>query len=100
MSEATKLDEIRQAALRSVEDSRRLWTRVIGLFAVLEAACWFAYIPLAYYDFPTSVLVGIAALLIYSTIVASVMGLRSHVDNCTQRILKALESLAPEPSPK
>jgi hypothetical protein len=94
MSEPTKLDDIRRAALDSVEASKRLWTRALTWFAVAEGACWIAYILLAYYGFPTSVLIGVAALLVYSTVFASIMGLRFHLDNSTQRILKAIDTLA------
>jgi hypothetical protein len=98
MPESSKLDDIRRAALTSAEESRRLWVRVITLFAVLEGACWIGYILLAYYGFPLSVLIGVAALLVYSTIFANIMGLRCHLDMCTQRMLKALETLAAEPA--
>jgi hypothetical protein len=96
MPEPTKVDEIRRVALDSVDASRRLWISVIALFAVLEAGCWIAYLLLACYGFPTAVLIGVATLLVYSTVFASIMGLRLHLDNSTQRILKALESLAPD----
>jgi hypothetical protein len=96
MSEPTKLDDIRRAALDSVEASKRLWTRALTGFAIAEGACWVAYILLAYFGFPASVLIGVAALLVYSTTFASVMGLRFHLDTCTQRILKAIETLATE----
>jgi hypothetical protein len=93
MADQTKVDEIRRAALDCVDASQRLWTRVIALFGLLEAACWIAYIVLAYFEFSYSVLIGVAALLVYSTITVGILGLRSHLDQCTQRILKALESL-------
>jgi hypothetical protein len=98
VSPTSRLDDIRRVALDSAETSKRLWTRVIALFAVLEGSCWIGFVLLAYFEFPTSVLIGVAALLVYSTIFASIMGLRCHVDNCTQRILKALESLATNPA--
>ena len=94
MSQPSNLDDIRRAALDSVDESRRLWTRVITLFALVKAACWLAYLALAYYEFPTSVLIGVAALLVYSTVFTSIMGLRVHLDNCTRGILKAIETLA------
>src|SRR5262245_37098800 len=83
MSDSTKLDDIRRATLDSVDESRRLWTRVLTWFAVLEGGCWLAYIPLAYFEFSTSILIAVAALLVYSTVFASIMGLRFHLDNCT-----------------
>jgi hypothetical protein len=96
MASSTKLDEIRRSALAGVEESRRLWARVITLFAVVEGLCWIAYILLAYFQFPTSVLIGVAALLVYSTVFTTIMGLRLHFDKGTQRILKAIETLVPE----
>jgi hypothetical protein len=97
MSEPTKLDAIRRAALDSADASRRLWRRTLTGFAVVEGGCWVAFILLAYFGYPTSVLIGVAALLVYGTVFASVTGLRFHLDNCTQRILKAVETLAAEP---
>jgi hypothetical protein len=96
MSEPTKLDDIRRAALDSVEASKRQWARALTVFAVVEGACWVAYILFAWFAFPTSVLIAVAALLVYSTVFASIMGLRFHLDNCTQRVLKAVETLASE----
>jgi hypothetical protein len=96
MSESTKLDDIRRAALHSVEASRRQWARALSWFAVAESVCWVAYILFAFLGFPASVLIGVAALLVYSTVFASIMGLRLHLDNCTQSILKAIETLARE----
>jgi hypothetical protein len=95
MSGPAQLDDIRRAALDSVEASQRLWKRAITWFAVAEGTCWLAYVLLAYFAFPTSVLIGVATVLVYSTTFVSVMGLRFHLDSCTQRVLKAIESLAP-----
>jgi hypothetical protein len=96
MSGPVKLDAIRRAALDSAEASQRLWRRALTGFAVAEGACWLAYVLLAYFESPTSVLIGVATVLVYSTTFASVMGLRFHLDLCTQRVLKAIESLAPD----
>src|SRR5436190_1373413 len=51
---------------------------------------------LAWFDARPSILLAVVTLLIYSTVFASVMGLRFHLDSCTRRILQGLESLAPE----
>ncbi len=77
-----------------MDASRRQWARALTWFAVAEGACWVAYILFTFLGFPPSVLIGVAALLVYSTVFASTMGLRFHLDNCTQRILKAIETLA------
>src|SRR5689334_14707912 len=94
MSKPSSLDEIRRSALDSADESKRLWNRALTLFACVEGICWLAYLVLAYLQFSTSVLIAIAALLVYSTVFAGLMGLRLHLDSSTRRILQALESLA------
>jgi hypothetical protein len=96
MSKFTGLDDIRRSALDRAEESKRLWQQVILMFGVVEGTCLLAYILLAYFDFPVSLLILVAAVLVYSTVFAGIMGLKLHVDNSTQRILKAIESLAQE----
>jgi hypothetical protein len=94
MSKSTNLDDIRRSALDRAEESKRLWQRVITMFAIAEGTCLIVYIALAYFAFSTSVLILVAAVLVYSTVFAGIMGLKLHIDNSTQRILQAIESLA------
>jgi hypothetical protein len=94
MAKSTNLDDIRRSALDRAEESKRLWQRVITMFAIAESTCWIVYILLAYFAFSTSVLILVAAVLVYSTVFAGIMGLKLHIDNSTQRILQAIESLA------
>jgi hypothetical protein len=94
MSKLTNLDDIRRSALDRAEESKRLWQKVITMFAIVEGTCLIGYLLLAYFAFPTSVLILVAAVLVYSTTFAGIMGLKSHIDNSTQRILQAIESLA------
>jgi hypothetical protein len=94
MSKPANLDEIRRSALGRAEDSKRLWQQALTMFAVAEGVCLLVYILLAYFGFPTSVLILVAAVLVYSTVFAGIMGLRFHIDNSTQGILKAIETLA------
>jgi hypothetical protein len=94
MSKLTNLDDIRRSALDRAEESKRLWQQVITMFAIAEGTCLVAYILLAYFAFPTSVLILVAAVLVYSTVFAGIMGLKLHIDNSTQSILQAIESLA------
>ena len=94
MSKLTNLDDIRRSALDRAEESRQLWQRVIIIFAVAEGTCLIAYLLLAYFAFPTSVLILVASVLVYSTVFAGIMGLRLHIDNSTRRVLQAIESLA------
>lgn len=94
MSQPTNLDDIRRSALDQAEESKRLWQGVLIVLAAAEGLCWIAYLLLAYFGFPTSVLILVAAVLVYSTVFTGVLGLKLHVDNCTQRVLQAIESLA------
>ena len=102
MESSVNLDELRHAALDRVESTHRLWKRALTAFAVAEGTCWAAYLVLAWFEFPTAVLIAVATVLVYSTVFAGIMGLRFHLDNCTQRILQAIESLSagsPETKP-
>jgi hypothetical protein len=94
MSKSINLDDVRRAALDRAEESKRLWQRVITVFAIYEGTCLIAYLVLAYFAFSTSVLILVAAMLVYSTVFVGIMGLKLHIDNSTQRILQAIESLA------
>src|SRR5262249_19067046 len=94
MSKSTNLDDIRRSALDRAEESKRLWQRVITMFAAAEGTCLIVYLLLAYFAFSTSVLILVAAVLVYSTVFAGIMGLKLHIDDSTQRILRAIESLA------
>ena len=94
MSKPANLDEIRRSALDSVEESKRVWKGALTAFSCVEGGCWFAYLLLAYFEFPLSVLIAVAALLIYSTLFAGIMGLKTHLDNSTRRVLQAIETLA------
>jgi hypothetical protein len=94
MSKSTNLDDIRRSALDQAEESKQLWQRVITMFALAEGTCLIAYLLLAYFAFSTSVLILVAAVLVYSTVFSGIMGLKLHIDNSTQRILRAIESLA------
>src|SRR5262245_55188257 len=94
MSKTANLDAIRRSALDSVEESKRVWIGALTAFACVEGGCWIAYLVLAYFEFSLPVLIAVAALLVYSTVFAGVMGLKLHLDNATRRILQAIETLA------
>jgi hypothetical protein len=94
MAKPTNLDEIRRSALAGVEESKRLWRRVLVAFGVLEGGCFVAYALSVYFGYPIWILILVAAVLVYSTVSAGIMGLKLHLDNSTQRVLKAIESVA------
>ena len=94
MAKSTKLDDIRRSALDRAEESERLWRHVITTWAIVEGSCLIVYFLLAYFAFATSVLILVAAVLVYNTLFIGILGLKGHIDISTQRILRAIESLA------
>ena len=88
------LDRVRQSVLDSAEQSHRNFRWIILGFAALELAGWVAYIALAIYGFSLPVLIGVAAVCVYSINMAGTLGLKSQMDHSTQRVLKGIEMLA------
>jgi hypothetical protein len=93
MSNSTHLDEIRRRALEHVDKSERRWKRAILIFAAVEGIGWVSFILLAWLGFSIAVLLGVAVLILYTMIVTWSIALKEHVDACTQRILKAMETM-------
>ncbi len=91
MSNPSSLDDVRRSVMDSVEESEKMFHKAIIGFAVLEFVCWGAYILLAIFDFSLPVLIGAAAVCVYTTISAGLFGLKFHIDQCTQRTLQAIE---------
>ena len=94
MSKSTNLDDIRRSALDRAEESERLWRHVITAWAIVEGSCLIVYFLLAYFAFATSVLILVAAVLVYNPLFIGILGLKAHIDISTQRILRAIDSLA------
>jgi hypothetical protein len=92
MSNPTHLDDVRRRALDLADRSERRWKRAILLFAAVEGLGWIAFILLAYLEFSTAVLLGVAVLILYTMIFTWAAALKEHMDACTQRILKAMET--------
>jgi hypothetical protein len=97
MSNSTHLDEIRRRALELADNSERRWKRAIVIFAAVEATGWISFILLAWLGSSVAVLLGVAVLILYTMIVTWTFALKEHIDNCTQRILKAMDS-TPNPA--
>jgi hypothetical protein len=93
MSNPTPLDEIRRRALDLVDQSERRWKRAILLFAVVEGLGWTSFVLLAYFGFSIVILLGVAVLILYTMIFTWAVALKDHMNTCTQRILKAMETL-------
>lgn len=91
---SNSLERIHQSVLDDAETSARNFRHMMTAFAFLEALCWGSYLLFAVLEFSLPVLVGVAAVCVYSTIAAGLLGLKVHVDATTQRVLKAIEILA------
>jgi hypothetical protein len=94
MSKPDSLDEVRRSALEMAESSRLQWVRAMVLFAVLEGVGWISYVLLAWFDFPVSVLIGVAAVVLYAMMFGWAVALKDQLDVNTRRVLKAIEALA------
>ncbi|QDT99543.1 hypothetical protein [Gimesia aquarii] len=94
MNNSSKFDRIRRSALDSVEQSERHFRKAIVGFAFIEGTCWIGYITLAAFSFSLPVLIGVAAVAVYVMVTGALMGLKLHMDACTQRTLTAIELLA------
>src|SRR6516165_9523401 len=96
MSNSTHLDDIRHSALNLVDRSERRWKRAILIFAAVEGIGWISFILLAWLGFSVAVLLGVAVLILYTMTFTWAVALKGHIDTCTQRILKAMDTL-PQP---
>ncbi len=94
MNDSSKFDRIRRSVLDSAEQSERQFRRAIVGFAFLEGTCWITYIVLAVLSFSLPVLIGVAAVAVYVMSSGGLIGLKLHIDACTQRTLTAIELLA------
>ncbi len=90
MSES-KPEEIRSMVMADVKKAdRKLMWCMVG-FAVLEAVCAGTYIVMAIYEFPLSVLIGVAAACVYTLIAAGLFGIYGHINLSMGRVIKAIE---------
>jgi hypothetical protein len=94
MSPSSNLDDIRRSALDLADRSERRWKRALILFAAVEGVGWIGFVLLAYHGFSVAVLLGVAVLILYTMIFTWAVALKEHMDNCTQRVLKAIDTLA------
>ena len=92
MLNSTHLDEIRRRALDVADKSERRWKRAILIFAAVEGLGWISFILLAWLGFSVAVLLGVAVLILYTMTFTWAVALKEHMDTCTQRILKAMET--------
>jgi hypothetical protein len=93
MSNSTHLDEIRRRALDLADKSERRWKRAILIFGAVEGTGWISFILLAWLGFSVAVLLGAAVLILYTMTFTWAVALKEHIDICTQRILKAMDSM-------
>jgi len=93
MSNTTNLDEVRRRALDLADTSERRWKRAILIFAAIEGVGWISFILLAWLGFSIAILLGVAVLILYTMVFTWAVALKEHTDTCTQRILKAIETM-------
>jgi hypothetical protein len=93
MTKPQNPDDVRRAALNMAERSRRQWVRAMVIFAIVEGIGWISYVLLAWFDFPASVLIGVAALVLYTMMFGWAVALKEQIDVGTQRVLKAIDTL-------
>ena len=93
MSNSTHLDEIRRHALDLAEKSERRWKRAILIFATVEGLGWISFILLVWIGYSVAILLGVAVLILYTMTFTWAVALKDHMDTCTQRILKAMETM-------
>jgi hypothetical protein len=91
MTKPENLDDVRRAALEMAERSRRQWVRAMVIFAAVEGVGWVSYVLLAWFDFPVSVLIGVATVILYSMLFGWAVALKDQIDVGTQRVLKAID---------
>jgi hypothetical protein len=93
MSNPTNLDEVRRHALDLVDTSERRWKRALFIFAAVESLGWISFILFACLGFSIAILLGVAVLILYTMVFAWAVALKEHMDTCTRRILKAMETM-------
>jgi hypothetical protein len=93
MSNTTNLDEVRRRALDLADISERRWKRAIIIFSAVEGLGWISFILLTWFGFSIGLLLALAVLILYTMIFAWAVALKEHTDTCTQRILRAIETI-------
>jgi predicted PurR-regulated permease PerM len=100
MSDTSKLDEIRRAAFESVEESTRASNRHAMWLGHLMWVVVGVYLYAAYYGYSPWFLILLAGLFLYCWFRPIVSDLRAHIDICTQRVLRAIDTIAPDKDDK
>jgi hypothetical protein len=87
----TNLDEVRRAALDRIERSERAFKMLIALGGILEGGFLLAYVLLADWTNRVHLLIGLAAIGVYTILVVGLFVLGAHVSRCSARVLQAIE---------
>ena len=91
-----RMAHLRAETLDRIERSER-WTKIFFVTAgVTEGIFLVLYVVFADFGERVHLLVFLAALLIYLTLAWAILALGAYVRTCTQRVLRAIELLAPE----
>jgi hypothetical protein len=94
MSNPTDLDRVRGAALDRVERAERHFRLALGAAAGLEAAFLVSFLLLANLGDRLHVLLFLSSVGAYSILALGLVVLGTHVNRATQRVLRAIDTLA------
>src|SRR5262245_25896055 len=94
MSTSPDLDRLRGAALDRIERAERQYRLAIGAAGLLEAAFLVTFVMLADLGNRLHVLLFLASVGTYSIVALGLVVLGAHVNRATQRVLRAIETLA------
>ena len=93
MNHQDNLDRLRSASLEKIERAQRGQKALAIVAAVFEAAGLLAFLLLMDFSNRTHVLLLLAAVLIYGTILLWLLSLGSYLKQSILRILQAIETL-------
>jgi len=90
MTELSRLDQVRTAALDRIDRADRLYKRGIVLVAAFEALFGVLYVVLMDWHDRLHWLILLAACLTYSVVLGGIINLGLYVNSGTQAILRAV----------
>ena len=94
-TEDDTIDRIRGSALDRIDRARRAFIALLVATAVIECACLVTYLVLMDFGNRVHLLILVGSVLVYMTLGVGLLTLGAYVGWMTQRVLKAVELLAP-----
>jgi hypothetical protein len=89
---AGDLDRVRGAALDRVERGERYMRAAALAFAAVEGGFFLGFILLADFSNRLHLLLLLATVAVYTLVVIGLAALGAHVNRCTERVLRAIET--------